>query len=75
MMSTSAEKKVERFNAAHPVGTRVRYWPLVRSGDPTGQATTSAPAELWPGGVAVVRVAKDGGGTDVIALTHVEVIR
>lgn len=65
-MSTTAED----FNAAHPVGTPVRYWPGLRRGDGI-ESVTRTPAWCMGGHTPVVTVEGYAGG---IALTHVEVI-
>ncbi len=31
-----AQREADVFNAAHPIGTRVRYWSGVKEGEPTG---------------------------------------
>lgn len=63
---------VARWNEAHQKGTRVRYWKGPREGEPTGEATTRAPAEALGGHTAVVWL---DGVSGCIALTHVEVVR
>lgn len=73
--SPAAEaRKVAAFNAAHPVGARVRYWTAQRGGEPSGEGVTLAPAELWSGSYGAVRVRRADGRSDVIALTHVEAL-
>lgn len=60
------------WNAAHPVGTAVRYWPIwppVPSVPPVDSHTRS---EAWPlgdGTVVVLIEGKTGG----VALSHVEI--
>lgn len=68
------ERAIAAFNARHPVGTRVRFWSGARRGDPSGTGTTISEALLWSRESAVVRIQRDAGGTDYLALTHVEVI-
>lgn len=58
------------FNAAHPVGTPVRYWPWFREGDGI-ESVTRTPAWLLGHGEAVVSVDGHAGG---IALTHVAIL-
>lgn len=61
-------KVVDEFNAAHPVGTRVRYWRGVREGE---GAVGQTPCEAWllGGHSPVVRIT---GTSGAIALTHVQ---
>lgn len=66
------QRAVDAFNAEHRPGLRVRYWSGPRSGAPTGLATTTAEAEVWCRETATVRVRRDDGKGDVIALSHVE---
>ena len=64
------QQVAERFNEANEVGTRVRYWTMLREG-PGVEAETRSKAQLLSGHTPVVWV------TDYpacIALTHVEVI-
>jgi len=61
--------KTERFNALHPVGTPVRYWPGVRSGEGR-ESVTRTPAWVVGGHTPCVSVEGYAGG---IALTHIEV--
>ena len=67
-------RDVEKFNSKHEVGVRVRYWSNLREGDPSGEAVTVEAAGLWCGSYGAVRIRRDSGGTDVIALTHVEAV-
>jgi hypothetical protein len=58
------------FNAAHPVGTVVRVWPLSRDMTLCRVTRVASPGAFQNGaGHAVVKVAGD-----CIALTHVEVL-
>lgn len=66
----STPDKAQKFNAAHPVGTPVRYWPGLRRGDGI-ESVTRTPAWAMGGHTAVVSVEGYAGG---IALTHVEVL-
>jgi hypothetical protein len=61
--------RAERFNAANPIGTPVRYWPGVRDGEGR-ESVTRSPAWALLSGQAIVCVEGYAGG---IALTHVEV--
>lgn len=56
------------WNSAHPVGTRVVYWPGLRKGKGV-TSSTRTPAQVLGGHTAVVWL--EGRG-DCIALTHVE---
>jgi hypothetical protein len=59
---------IDRFNRAHPPGTKIRVW-RGRMGDGPGVETTvEEPGAYWLGGhTPVVKVPGDS-----IALTHVE---
>jgi hypothetical protein len=60
----------DAWNAAHPVGTAVRYWSGYREGE--GRTSrTRTPAWMLGSDLAVVSVDGHSGG---IALTHVEPI-
>lgn len=61
------ERLMTEWNAAHPVGTRVRYWSFVREGEGKLSVTRSQ-AWLVSGHACVLVKGKAGG----IALTHVE---
>lgn len=63
-----AQAVVDAFNAAHPVGTPVRYWPGFRKGD--GQPSTTRTAAWVLSGVMPV-VCVDGYAS-AVALTHVD---
>lgn len=69
-----ADQDVARFNAEVPVGTRVRYWPVLpaRPNDEPFLTKTRSPA--WPlgHGAGVVMVEGKTGG---VAISHVEVVR
>lgn len=67
MTMIQAGGKVERFNEQHPVGTPVRYWPGIRSGEGR-QSVTRTPAWLVSGKPCVSVEGYPGG----IALTHIE---
>ncbi|WP_175008139.1 hypothetical protein [Cellulosimicrobium sp. TH-20] len=62
--------KAQEFNATHPVGTPVRYWPQPRTGEGV-QSRTRTPARLLGHGEPVVSVEGYTGG---IYLTRVEVL-
>ena len=62
---------VEQFNAHHPVGTPVLYWPGTREGDGR-ESVTRSEAWLLGGHTPVVMVEGYAGG---IALSHVIVPR
>jgi hypothetical protein len=64
-MTTAAE-----FNAAHELGTLVRFWPGFRTG-PGLVSTTRTPAWEMNANDTVVSVTHYAGG---IALTHVELV-
>ena len=68
MTTVTAGGKVERFNERHPVGTQVRYWPAMRSGEGRWSVTRT-PAWLVGGHTPCVSVEGYPGG---IALTHIE---
>lgn len=60
------------WNAAYPVGTLVRYWPIyppIDSVPPVDTATRSDAWTLGDGTVVVCVVGKSGG----VALSHIEV--
>ena len=60
----------DEFNAAHPIGTPVRYWPGLRYKHPGIESRTRTRASTI-GEKPVVSVEGYPGG---IALTHIEVI-
>lgn len=64
----NSDEAVERWNAAYPAGTRVRFWPGARTGEGR-EAITSSRAWLLGGHTPVVMVGAYAGG---IALTHVQ---
>jgi hypothetical protein len=63
------QRTADAWNAAHPVGTVVRYWTGEREGKPTGESPTRAPAAVMSGHVSVWIVGCAGG----VNLSHVEV--
>lgn len=65
-----ADADVAAWNATHPVGTPVRFWPGVREGEGRPSRTRSV---AWaPGHTPMVLV---DGYTGGICLSHVEVVR
>ena len=70
MSFSKAAREAAAWNKRHPIGTVVRYWAMLKRGDPTGTAPTVGLAYDHCGS-AVVRIDK-GSGTDLIAITHVE---
>jgi hypothetical protein len=66
----TAIDRAAEFNAAHPVGTPVRYWPELRQGEGI-VSVTRTPAWLMGHGEPVVSVEGYTGG---IYLTHVAVL-
>lgn len=71
-MATVKEEQetADRWNADHPIGTKVRYWPLTREGDGVPSKTLTR-AEMFCGHTAVVWVE---GMRGCIALDHVEAV-
>jgi len=67
-MSKKPQKAVDEFNAEHPIGTPVLFWPWTKSG-PGRESETRTPAWVMGGHSAMVSVEDYAGG---IALTHVE---
>lgn len=61
----------DEWNAAHPVGTPVRFWPVMpkREGEAVDTVTRS---EAWTSSRAIVLVKGIAGG---VALSHLEVRR
>jgi hypothetical protein len=55
-------------------GSKVRYWPGVRRAEvpARGIATVISDGLVYFCGTPCVRIRKDSGGTDYIAVTHVE---
>ena len=66
-MTNMKAEVVKKFNATHPVGTPVLYWPGMCEGDGQKSITRSA-AWLLGGHTPVVLVEGYAGG---IALSHV----
>lgn len=66
--AAKVQMEVDAFNAAHPVGTRVRYWTGLREGD--GKvSTTRSEAESAGEHTAVVWI---DGVRGFVALSHVK---
>lgn len=64
---------VASWNERHPVGTRVRFWKLVKRGEPSGEAFTATPAQMLGGHTAVVWLDHVSAGVSgCIALSHIE---
>lgn len=70
----TAAVKVTAWNEAHPIGTPVRYWPGVKTGDGLVSRTRSAAWTLSMslGEAAAVVLVEDCAGC--IWLAHIEVI-
>ena len=66
-----AQSKVDAFNAQHPVGTAVWYWPWTKEG-PGIESRTRSEAQLLGGHTAVVWVE---GHASCISLTHVDAVQ
>lgn len=65
------EQFVREWNADHPIGTPIRFWPLSRGEDPVYHGRTRSEAWLLGGHSAVVLTTNYSGA---VALSHVEVI-
>lgn len=69
----SGAHTAESWNAAHPIGTRVRYWsiyPPIPSVPPLDTTTRSEAWELGDGSVVVLIEGRTGG----VHLSHIEVL-
>lgn len=69
----SGAHTAESWNAEHPVGTPVRYWPIYPPIDGIQPVDTTTRSEAWSlgdGSAVVLIVGKSGG----VGLSHVEVI-
>lgn len=64
-----AQAVADRFNAAAPVGTYVRYWRGVRQGPPSGFGRVYHPATVLGGHSAVAWIS---GCSGCVGLSHVE---
>ena len=67
--SQRAQREADAWNAAHPVGTIVRFWTGLREGAPTGEGPTRAAAAVLSGHASVWIDGCCGG----VNLSHVEV--
>ncbi len=65
-----SRKAVQEWNAEHPIGTQVRYWPGTRQG-PGHVGVTVTKAFILNGHTPVVMI---DTARSVISLTHVEAI-
>jgi len=61
---------VHRWNLRHPVGTPVRYWPMLRDGGGI-ESRVRIEARILSSGIAVAWVE---GRADAIALSHIEAL-
>lgn len=61
------------WNAAHPVGTRVRYWPVLPPIESAPPLDTTTRSEAWclGDGTAIVKVVGKAGG---VHLGHIELL-
>ena len=69
----SGTHTAESWNAAHPVGTNVRYYPIyppIKSVPPIDTVTRSKAWALGDGSVVVLIAGHSGG----VHLSHIEVI-
>lgn len=69
----SGAHTAESWNADHPIGTRVRYWPIWPPSDGFPSVESETRSEAWAlgdGSVVVLIAGKSGG----IHLSHIEVI-
>jgi hypothetical protein len=69
----SGAHTADSWNAAHPVGTAVRYWPIyppIESVPPVDTTTRTPAWSLGDGSVVVSIVGRSGG----VHLSHVEVL-
>lgn len=70
----SGAHTAESWNADHPVGTRVQYWPVWPPVEGIAPLDTTTRSEAWAlgdGSVVVLVVGKSGG----VHLSHVEVVK
>ncbi len=72
-MHLSGAHTADSWNAAHPIGTTVRYWPVYPPIDSIPPQDTTTRSEAWElgDGSVVVKVVGIAGG---VRLTHVEVL-
>lgn len=67
MTTRNLQRRVDEWNARHPIGTSVRYWPLVSEPDNYTDTVTRSVAEVLSGHTAVVWLAGKAG---CVALDH-----
>lgn len=65
-----AQQEADAFNAAHPVGTMLRFWSGVKEGAPTGLAAISHPAQVMSDHASVWM----SGVRSCHSLSHVEAV-
>jgi hypothetical protein len=72
-VETSGAHTADSWNASHPIGTHVRYWPVLPPVDSILPKDTITRSEAWAlgDGSVVVKVIGIAGG---VALSHVEVL-
>lgn len=69
----SGAHTVDSWNAAHPVGTAVRYWPIYPPHGIVPPVDTTTRSEAWAlgdGSVVVLIEGRSGG----VHLSHIEVL-
>lgn len=66
-----AEAEAAAFNAAHPIGTLVRYWRGKREGAPAGEGKTYWRATVLDSGHAAAWIE---GCSGCVHLSHVQVV-
>ena len=69
----SGAHTAESWNAAHPVGTAVRYWPIYPPHGIAPHVDTTTRSEAWAlgdGSVVVLIEGRSGG----VYLSHIEVL-
>jgi hypothetical protein len=64
------ERRAAEFNAAHPVGTQVRYYPLIGEGEFVETKTRSPAWSLGCGEPVVSLEGKSGG----FSLDHLQIV-
>lgn len=66
------EEELMRARAAYPVGSQILYWPGIREGEGRPGYTIAEVSRQHGNGILWVRIAKTSGGSDFIAMTHVQ---
>lgn len=68
------DRTADVWNSEHPVGTAVRYWPILPpiSSAPPIDTITRTPAWALGNGVIVVSIVGKTGG---VSLSHIEVLQ